>query len=44
MCACLVPGEYLKETGRAVVTDPERTKDPVEFVQLLLAEKNKYDR
>ena len=24
--------------------DPERTKDPVEFVQRLLAEKDKYDR
>ena len=24
--------------------DPERTKDPVDFVQRLLAEKDKYDR
>ena len=37
-------GNYLKETGRALVLDPERTKDPVDFVQTLLAEKAKYDR
>ena len=37
-------GDHLKETGRALVLDPERTKDPVDFVQTLLAEKAKYDR
>ncbi|XP_024388524.1 cullin-3A [Physcomitrium patens] len=35
---------HLRETGRQLVTDPERLKDPVEFVQRLLDEKDKYDR
>lgn len=39
-----VLGDHLKETGRALVQDPERTKDPVDFVQTLLAEKTKYGR
>lgn len=34
---------YLRETGRQLVMDPERLKDPVEFVQRLLDEKDKYD-
>ncbi|KAK9814178.1 hypothetical protein WJX72_001668 [[Myrmecia] bisecta] len=36
--------EHLKETGKGLVTDPERAKEPVEFVQRLLVEKEKYDR
>ena len=39
-----VLGEHLKGTGRALITDPERTKDPVDFVLRLLHEKDKYDR
>ncbi|CAI5479006.1 unnamed protein product [Closterium sp. Yama58-4] len=35
---------HLRETGRQLVTDPDRCKDPVEFVQRLLEEKDKYDR
>jgi cullin 3 len=34
---------HLRETGKHLVTDPERLKDPVEFVQRLLDEKDKYD-
>ncbi|KAG8086869.1 hypothetical protein GUJ93_ZPchr0010g7500 [Zizania palustris] len=34
---------HVKETGRNMVTDPERLKDPVYFVQKLLNEKDKYD-
>jgi cullin 3 len=32
-----------KESIKQLVTDPERLKDPVEFVQRLLDEKDKYD-
>ena len=39
-----VLGEHLKRVGRALITDPERTKDPVDFVHRLLHEKDKYDR
>ncbi|GJP50323.1 hypothetical protein CLOM_g9454 [Closterium sp. NIES-68] len=35
---------HLRDTGRQLVTDPDRSKDPVEFVQRLLEEKDKYDR
>lgn len=35
--------EHLRETGKALVTDQERQKDPVEFVQKLLDQKDKYD-
>lgn len=35
---------HLRETGRQLVTDPEKLKDPVEFVQRLLDEKDKYDK
>ncbi|KAJ4711317.1 Cullin [Melia azedarach] len=34
---------HLRETGKQLVSDPERLKDPVEFVQRLLDEKDKYD-
>ncbi|XVE91471.1 hypothetical protein REPUB_Repub01dG0012800 [Reevesia pubescens] len=34
---------HLRETGKQLVTDAERLKDPVEFVQRLLDEKDKYD-
>ncbi|PWA94803.1 Cullin [Artemisia annua] len=34
---------YLRETGKQLVTDPEKLKDPVEFVQCLLDKKDKYD-
>lgn len=34
---------HVKESGRSLVTDPERLKDPVDFVQRLLNEKDKYD-
>ena len=39
-----VMGSHLRETGRQLVTDPQRIKDPVDFVERLLAEKDKYDR
>lgn len=35
---------HIRETGKQLVTDPERVKDPVEFVQRLLGEKDKYDK
>ncbi|KAF9625970.1 hypothetical protein IFM89_028356 [Coptis chinensis] len=35
---------HLRETGKELVTDPERSKDPVDFVQRLLDEKDKYDK
>ncbi|KAK9064550.1 hypothetical protein SSX86_015932 [Deinandra increscens subsp. villosa] len=35
---------YLRETGMQLVSDPEKLKDPVEFVQSLLNKKDKYDR
>ncbi len=35
---------HLQDTGRQLVLDPERLKDPVEFVQRLLDEKDKYDK
>ncbi|GAB4829175.1 hypothetical protein Ancab_018840 [Ancistrocladus abbreviatus] len=35
---------HIRDTGKQLVTDPERVKDPVEFVQQLLDEKDKYDR
>ena len=39
-----IMGEHLKSAGSALVQDPESTKDPVDFVQRLLAMKDKYDR
>lgn len=35
---------HLRETGKQLVTDPEKLKDPVEFVQCLLDQKDKYDK
>ncbi|WOK93273.1 cullin-3A-like [Canna indica] len=35
---------HLRENGKQLVTDPERLKDPVDFVQQLLNEKDKYDK
>ena len=36
--------EHVKEVGRALVSDPERSKDPVEYVQALLDMRDKYER
>lgn len=36
-------GSFLRNSGKALMVDPERTKDPVEFVHTLLAERSKYD-
>ncbi|THU69714.1 hypothetical protein C4D60_Mb08t17290 [Musa balbisiana] len=35
---------HLRETGKQLVSDPEKLKDPVDFVQHLLDEKDKYDK
>ncbi|KAK7860970.1 cullin-3A isoform X1 [Quercus suber] len=35
---------YIRDTGKQLVTDPERLKDPVDFVQRLLDLKDKYDK
>ncbi|KAK4261129.1 hypothetical protein QN277_004173 [Acacia crassicarpa] len=35
---------HIRESGKVLVTDPERLKDPVEFVNRLLDEKDKYDK
>ncbi|XP_076891601.1 cullin-3A-like [Bidens hawaiensis] len=35
---------HIRETGKQLVTDPERVKDPVEFVQCLLDERSKHDK
>ncbi|KAK1423317.1 hypothetical protein QVD17_18615 [Tagetes erecta] len=35
---------HIRETGKQLVTDPERLKDPVDFVQRLLDEKDKNDK
>ncbi|KAI6686444.1 hypothetical protein NL676_032357 [Syzygium grande] len=35
---------HIREIGKQLITDPERLKDPVEFVQWLLDEKDKYDK
>jgi cullin 3 len=34
---------YLRDTGRALVSDPERCREPADFVSRLLEEKDKYD-
>ncbi|KAJ0729472.1 putative cullin protein, neddylation [Helianthus annuus] len=39
-----VMNSHIRETGKQLVTDPERVKDPVEFVQRLLDEKAKHDK
>lgn len=36
-------GAHVRETGRALVTDPERAKDPVAFVGALLAAREEYE-
>lgn len=38
-----VLGAHVRETGKQLVLDPERSKEPVEFVQRLLDERDKYD-
>ncbi|XP_059670320.1 cullin-3A-like [Cornus florida] len=35
---------HIRDTGKLLVTDPERLKDPVDFVQRLLDEKDKHDK
>lgn len=35
---------HLRETGKQLVTDPDKLRDPVDFVQRLLNEKDKHDR
>ncbi|KAI6686439.1 hypothetical protein NL676_032352 [Syzygium grande] len=35
---------HIRDIGKQLITDPERLKDPVEFVQWLLDEKDKYDK
>ncbi|KAJ8647020.1 hypothetical protein MRB53_000043 [Persea americana] len=35
---------HLRETGKQLVTDPERLRDPVDFVQHLLDERDKHDK
>lgn len=35
---------HLRETGKQLVTDPDKLRDPVDFVQRLLNEKDKYDK
>ncbi|KAF5778028.1 putative cullin [Helianthus annuus] len=35
---------HIRETGEQLVIDPEQVKDPVEFVQRLLEEKDKHDK
>lgn len=36
--------DHVKESGQQLVQDPEKNKDPVEFVQKLLDERDKYER
>ncbi len=36
-------GDHLKETGKALVMDPERQKEPVEWVQRLLQVRPHWD-
>jgi len=35
---------HIRESGKQLFTDPERLKDPVEYVQNLLDEKDKYEK
>ncbi|XP_050939867.1 cullin-3A-like isoform X2 [Cucumis melo] len=35
---------YIRDTGKQLVTDPDRIKDPVDYVQRLLDLKDKYDK
>eukprot|EP00878_Enallax_costatus_P014463 GHUV01015127.1.p1 GENE.GHUV01015127.1~~GHUV01015127.1.p1 ORF type:complete len:678 (+),score=256.68 GHUV01015127.1:760-2793(+) len=38
-----VMGSHIKEQGKTLVNDPEKTKDPVEYVQALLEMRDKYE-
>ncbi|GBF91645.1 hypothetical protein Rsub_03949 [Raphidocelis subcapitata] len=38
-----VMGDHVKETGRQLVNDPERQKDPISWVSRLLEERDKYE-
>lgn len=38
-----IMSDHIKETGRQIVQDPEKSKDPVEFVQKLLETRDKYE-
>ncbi|KAL3631157.1 Cullin-3A [Castilleja foliolosa] len=35
---------HIRETGKQLVTDPEKSKNPVEFVDTLLVKRDKYDK
>ncbi|KAL0358076.1 UNVERIFIED_CONTAM: Cullin-3A [Sesamum calycinum] len=35
---------HIRDTGKQLVTDPEKSKNPVEFVDTLLEKRDKYDR
>ncbi|KAI3882540.1 hypothetical protein MKX03_023320 [Papaver bracteatum] len=39
-----VMGCHVRETGKQLVSDPERLKDPMDFVQCLSDKKDKYDK
>lgn len=39
-----VMSSHLGETGKQLVSDPERLRDPVDFVERLLVEKDKNDK
>ncbi|KAI3793995.1 hypothetical protein L1987_36619 [Smallanthus sonchifolius] len=40
----VVMTSHIRETGKQLVIDPERVKDPAEFVQRLLEERDKHDK
>ncbi|KAL1569813.1 Cullin-3A [Salvia divinorum] len=35
---------HIRDTGKQLVTDPEKSKNPVEFVETLLEKRDKYDK
>ncbi|KAI3467361.1 hypothetical protein Pfo_024024 [Paulownia fortunei] len=35
---------HIRDTGKQLVTDPEKSKNPVEFVDTLLGKRDKYDK
>ncbi|KAH6822407.1 cullin 3 [Perilla frutescens var. hirtella] len=35
---------HIRDTGKQLVTDPEKSKNPVEFVECLLEKRDKYDK
>ncbi|KAI7979060.1 Cullin-3A [Camellia lanceoleosa] len=43
-CTIYVMTSHIRDTGKQLVTDPERLKDPVDFLQRLLDVKDKHDR